>query len=106
LTLDHQQRPTRPKERASSFHSYDLEKFKRIFPRKLQQQDQRYKNKRAKSDKKSQLLCKNLPPETLNPNETSDYNTLLHKCTFRSRNIPRQKEEKILTSGKNREELG
>jgi hypothetical protein len=56
---------------------------------------------------KSHSFCaQTYPPETLNPNETRDYNTLLHKCIFRSRNIPRQKEEKILTSGKNREELG
>jgi hypothetical protein len=42
---------------------------------------------------KSHSFCaKTYPPETLNPNETRDYNTLLHKCIFRSRNIPRQKE--------------
>jgi stalled ribosome alternative rescue factor ArfA len=42
---------------------------------------------------KSHTFCaKKYPPETLNPNETRDYNTLLHKRIFRSRNIPRQKE--------------
>jgi hypothetical protein len=41
---------------------------------------------------RSHSFCaKTYPPETLNPNETRDYNTLLHKRIFRSRNNPRKK---------------